>query len=113
MGFLGTTGFCREFIPEYAEKVKELREIMKRAGMKDLRAELKRTDEGNGQFENINKEIIRVTKTGMINYDQPCYVHVAMKKGGLATAVLFQGEGKYKQALGWYSTYLHGLEVVL
>ncbi len=33
-----------------------------------------------------------------------------MKKGGLATAVLFQGEGKYKRALGWYSTYLQGLD---
>ncbi len=47
MGFLGTTGFCSKFITEYAEKVKELREMMKRAGMKDLRAELKWTDEGN------------------------------------------------------------------
>ncbi len=71
---------------------------MKRAGMKDLRAELKWTDEGNEQFENI------------INYDQPFYVDVARKKGGLATAVLFQGEGKYKRALGWYSTYLQGLD---
>ncbi len=33
MGFLETMGFCSEFIPECAEKVKELREIMKRAGM--------------------------------------------------------------------------------
>ncbi len=51
-----------------------------------------------------------VTRTGMINYDQPFYVDVAMKKGGLATAVLFQGEGKYNDALGWYSTYLQGLD---
>ncbi len=51
-----------------------------------------------------------ITRTGMINYDQPFYVDVAMKKGGLATAVLFQGEGKYKRALGWYSTYLQGLD---
>ncbi len=42
----------------------------------------------------------------MINYNQPFYVDVATKKGGLATAVLFQGEGKYKHALGWYSSYL-------
>ncbi len=56
MGYLGTMGFCSEFITEYAEKVKELREMMKRAGMKDLRAELKWTDEGNEQFENIKKE---------------------------------------------------------
>ncbi len=83
---------------------------MKRAGMKDLRAELKWTDEGKEQFENIKKEVIMVTRTGMINYDQPFYVDVAMKKGGLATAVLFQGEGKYKLALGWYSTYLQGLD---
>ncbi len=109
MGYLGTMGFCSEFITEYAEKVKELREMMKRAGMKDLRAELKWTDEGNEQFENIKKEVIMVTRTAMINYDQPFYVVVAMKKGGLATAVLFQGEGKYKRALGWYSTYLQGL----
>ncbi len=31
---------------------------MKRAGMKDLRAELKWTDEGKEQFENIKKEVI-------------------------------------------------------
>ncbi len=98
MGFLGTTGFCSEFIPEYAEKVKELRKMTKREGMKDLRAELKWTDEGNKQFENIKKEVIMVTRTGMIYYDQPFYVDVAMKKGGLATAVLFQGEGKYKRS---------------
>ncbi len=36
------------------------------------------------------KEVIMVTRTGMINYDQPFYVDVEMKKGGLATAVLFQ-----------------------
>ncbi len=55
MGFLGTTGFCSEFIPEYAEKVKELREIMKRAGMKDLRSELKWTDENLNNLKTYKK----------------------------------------------------------
>ncbi len=86
---------------------------MKRAGMKYLRAELKWTDEGNEQFENIKKEVIMVTRTGMINYDQPFYVDVAMKKGGLATAVLFQGiieQARFNLSVGCRMRYLELLE---
>ncbi|KAJ8000092.1 hypothetical protein DPEC_G00201260 [Dallia pectoralis] len=62
LGFLGTVGFCSDFITEYAEKCRCLRDMMKEAGVKNLGARLIWNIDKDKAFVNLKQETIAVTK---------------------------------------------------
>lgn len=71
LSFLGLTGYSRQFIPNYAGKTAPLRDLIKKVGVRNLKAELPWTPGTETAFIALKQDLSRATDLATPNYDEP------------------------------------------
>ncbi|XP_042070941.1 uncharacterized protein LOC121812529 [Haplochromis burtoni] len=109
LSFLGLTGYSRHFIPNYAGKTALLRDLVKTAGVRNLKAELPWTSAAESAFIALKQDMSRSADLAIPNYEQPFYLDVS-ETNGIANGVLFQKKGGGRDVLMYVSIRLSPLE---
>ena len=99
--FLGTTGYCRQWIPDYAALVRPLLEI----GSANAPNPLTWTQEADEAFVTLKQALSSAPALGIPNYEKPFHLY-ANESRGFAQSVLAQKHGNKLQPVAYYSTKL-------
>ncbi|KAL3968319.1 tenascin [Sarotherodon galilaeus] len=70
-------GYSRQFIPNYAGKTAPLRDLIKKVGARNLKAELSWTPATESAFISLKQDLSRATDLATPNYDEPFYLDVS------------------------------------
>ncbi|KAL4008228.1 hypothetical protein ACER0C_002080 [Sarotherodon galilaeus] len=70
-------GYSRQFIPNYAGKTAALRDLIKKVGARNLKAELSWTPATESAFISLKQDLSRATDLATPNYDEPFYLDVS------------------------------------
>ncbi|KAL4005223.1 hypothetical protein ACER0C_004936 [Sarotherodon galilaeus] len=109
LSFLGLTGYSRQFIPNYAGKTAPLRDLIKKVGVRNLKAELPWTPPTETAFISLKQDLSRATDLATPNYDEPFYLDVS-ETSGVVNGVLFQKKGGGRDVLMYVSIRLNPTE---
>nr|XP_024655942.1 uncharacterized protein LOC106675601 [Maylandia zebra] len=109
LSFLGLTGYSRQFIPNYAGKTAPLRDLIKKVGVRNLKAELPWTPDTETAFISLKQDLSRATDLATPNYDEAFYLDVSETKG-VVNGVLFQKKGGGRDVLMYVSIRLNSTE---
>ncbi|KAL4008993.1 hypothetical protein ACER0C_002845 [Sarotherodon galilaeus] len=109
LSFLGLTGYSRQFIPNYAGKTAPLRDLIKKAGVRNLKAELPWSPDTETAFIALKQDLSRATDLATPNYDEPFYLDVSETRG-VVNGVLFQKKGGGRDVLMYVSIRLNSTE---
>uniref|UniRef100_A0A669B648 ribonuclease H n=1 Tax=Oreochromis niloticus TaxID=8128 RepID=A0A669B648_ORENI len=109
LSFLGLTGYSRQFIPNYAGKTAPLRDLIKTAGVRNLKAVLPWTPDTETAFISLKQDLSRATDLATPDYNEPFYLDVS-ETNGIVNGVLFQKKGGSRQVLMYVSIKLNPTE---
>ncbi|XP_076735548.1 uncharacterized protein LOC143414647 [Maylandia zebra] len=109
LSFLGLTGYSRQFIPNYAGKTAPLRDLIKKVGVRILKAELPWTPDTETAFISLKQDLSRATDLATPNYDEAFHLDVSETKG-VVNGVLFQKKGGGRDVLMYVSIRLNSTE---
>ncbi|XP_065328147.1 uncharacterized protein LOC135933842 [Pelmatolapia mariae] len=109
LSFLGLTGYSRQFIPNYAGKTAPLRDLIKKVGVRNLKAELPWTPPTETAFISLKQDLSRATDLATPNYDEPFYLDVS-ETNEIVNGVLFQKKGGGRDVLMYVSVRLNPTE---
>ena len=101
MSFLGMTGYCRSWIPDYAEVSQPLQDLAH--GHKLSAADkVVWTDSAEIAFENLKLQLTSAPTLGLPDMNKPFLLAVD-EKGGYMSAVLMQKHGDHNRPVAYYS----------
>lgn len=109
LSFLGLTGYSRQFIPNYAGKTAPLRDLIKKVGARNLKAELSWTPATETAFISLKQDLSRATDLATPHYDEPFYLDVS-ETNGIVNGVLFQKKRGSRDVLMYVSIKLGPME---
>ncbi|XP_025766005.1 uncharacterized protein LOC112847799 [Oreochromis niloticus] len=109
MRLQGLTGYSRQFIPNYAGKTAPLRDLIKKVGARNLKAELSWTPATESAFISLKQDLSRATDLATPNYDEPFYLDVS-ETNDIVNGVLFQKKGGSRDVLMYVSIKLGPIE---
>ncbi|KAJ8342593.1 hypothetical protein SKAU_G00325210 [Synaphobranchus kaupii] len=100
--FLGMTGYCRQWICDYAEMARPLRDLcLNKAG----RHQIEWLSGTESAFTGLKQALQTAPTLGLPDYNKQFHLFCA-EKGGFATAVLTQKEQERNKPIAYYSTRL-------
>ncbi|KAL3980512.1 LOW QUALITY PROTEIN: plasminogen activator, urokinase receptor [Sarotherodon galilaeus] len=106
---LSFLGYSRQFIPNYAGKTAPLRDLIKKVGARNLKAELSWTPATESAFISLKQDLSRATDLATPNYDEPFYLDVS-ETNDIVNGVLFQKKGGSRDVLMYVSIKLGPIE---
>jgi len=99
--FLGVTGYCRQWIPDYAALVRPLVDI----GSANAPSPLAWTQNADKAFVTLKQALSSAPALGLPNYEKPFHLY-ACERQGFAQSVLTQKHGNKLRPVAYYSTKL-------
>ncbi|XP_061127238.1 uncharacterized protein LOC133147271 [Syngnathus typhle] len=111
MSFLGLTGYCRNWILDYAQIVAPLSKLMYVEDI-SMSAHLKWTPEAEDAFVLIKQALVSSSTLALPNYDK-VFVQTVDCKGHYMTSVLLQSHGSKLRPIAFYSSKLDSVACAL
>lgn len=111
MSFLGLTNYCRSWIPNYAEIVQPLSDLMYNEAMA-MTAQLKWTENAEQAFCDLKQSLVSASALALPNY-QKTFIQMVDCKGHFMTSVLTQKHGDKLRPVAYYSTKMDAVTCAL
>lgn len=105
LSFLGLCGYSRNCVEDYTGKTSGLRELVKQAGVRQLKAQLDWTKETEDIFISLKQELSTAVELALPKYELPFHLDVSTKTS-TASAVLYQMQGGGRKILLYSSVLL-------
>lgn len=109
LSFLGLTGYSRQYVPAYGELTAPLRAMVNEHGLRNLKANLTWTTEGEHAFIRLKQTLANAADLAVPDYTLPFYLDVS-ETTRTANGVLFQKKGGGRQILMYASVTLDPTE---
>lgn len=111
MSFLGLTGYCRSWIPNYAEIVGPLQKLMYNEDLK-MSSTLKWTPEAEQAFCTVKQALVSSTTLALPDYSKK-FIQTVDCKGHYMTSLLMQQHGSKMRPVAYYSSKLDAVACAL
>nr|XP_040060401.1 uncharacterized protein LOC120835481 isoform X2 [Gasterosteus aculeatus aculeatus] len=110
LGFLGLTGYSRNYVPDYVNLTQPLRNMLAKVGNRNLKAELIWTVEGEEAFIQTKQSLAHAAALASPDYESDFHLDVGEKQG-VVNAVLYQMRREGRAVLAYHSSKLDPIEL--
>ncbi|XP_076837402.1 uncharacterized protein LOC143482772 [Brachyhypopomus gauderio] len=94
MSFLGLTGYCRNYIPNYSDLAHSLRKLAVSKGLSNGKVELDWTVEAERDFITLKQALASATELAAPDYTQPFHLNVSVRDNHVHACLFQKGESE-------------------
>ena len=105
LAFLGLTGYSRTYIPDYTGETTILRQLIAKAGHRNLKAYLEWTPEAEKAFARLKHSLYSATALAAPDYKEPFHLDVSEREG-VVNGILWQKHQGGRKILAYHSSAL-------
>ena len=105
LAFLGLTGYSRTYIPDYTGETTILRQLITKAGHRNLKALLEWTLEADEAFTRLKQSLYSATALAAPDYKEPFHLDVSEREG-VVNWILWQKHQGGRKILAYHSSAL-------
>ena len=105
LAFLGLTGYSRTYIPDYTGETTTLRQLITKAGHRNLKAPLEWTPEAEEAFNRLKQSMYSAAALAAPDYKEPFHLDVSVKDC-VVNGILWQKQRGQRNVLAYHSSAL-------